>query len=54
MKNAVILSKVQEILRESQENHDSRQRKEYNMSKVEILALEPKKWLIHILALQLT
>ena len=24
------------------------------MSKVEILALEPNKWLIHILALQLT
>ena len=40
MKNAVILSEVQEILQESQGNHDSRQREEYNMSKVEILALE--------------
>lgn len=54
MKNAVILSKVQEILQASQGNLDTRQREEYNMSKVELLALDPNKWLVHILALQLT
>lgn len=54
MKNAVILSKVQEILQVSQGNLDTRQREEYNMSKAELLALEPNKWLVHILTLQLT